>query len=393
VRLVGAVQDITGQKRTEEALHDADQRKNEFLAMLSHELRNPLAPIRNAVHILDKAAPGGAQARRAQRIIDRQVTHLARLIEDLLDVTRISRGKIELRCERLELNGLIRRTAEDHRSELAQGEIDFALEVTDVPLYVNGDPTRLAQVVGNLLQNAAKFTPAGGRVKLSLDAADGEAVIRLEDTGRGISADTLAHLFEPFVQGEKGLDRSRGGLGLGLALVKGLTELHHGKVSVHSDGVGRGAQFVVKLPLDRAAAAPQEEAEQPAAAKRCSLKVLVIEDNVDAAESLKEVLELDAHVVEVAHEGREGIEKARRFHPDVILCDIGLPQMDGYQVARELRTDASLSSTYVVALSGYAQPEDVERSRLAGFDEHLVKPPDLGALDRMLRELPHTARL
>ena len=246
-RLIGAVQDITERKQAEEALREADRRKNEFLGVLSHELRNPLTPIRNSLYILERATPGGEQARRAHAVIDRQVSHLTRLVDDLLDVTRISRGKVRLQRTRLDLVDVVRRTVEDHRTLLEDHEVTVTLP--DDAVWIDGDPARLAQVVGNLLSNAAKFTPEDGKVSVSLTQAGDRAVLEVADTGLGIDPETLKRLFEPFAQADRSLDRSRGGLGLGLALVKGMVELHGGEVSAHSDGPGRGARFTVKLPL------------------------------------------------------------------------------------------------------------------------------------------------
>ncbi len=370
-------------------LRETDERKNHFMAMLSHELRNPLAPIRNSVYILERAAPGGAQARRALAVIDRQAHHMTRLVDDLLDVTRISRGKIRLQRERFELSALVRRAAEDQRSVFGKAGVQLEVRAADHPIEVNGDPTRIAQVIGNLLQNAAKFTPRGGRAILSVErSGEGVAAVHVRDDGPGIAPDGLAHVFEPFVQGDRTLDRSHGGLGLGLALVKGLVELHGGAVEGRSAGAGHGAEFVVTLPLAPAeppglSAAPPPAAAAPARARR----VLVIEDNSDAAATLREVLELNDHLVEVVSTGREGIEKAREFRPDVVLCDIGLPEMDGYEVARAMRSDPALRSIHLVALSGYASPDDVERAIEAGFDRHMAKPPSLLDLERTLGEV------
>jgi signal transduction histidine kinase/ActR/RegA family two-component response regulator len=364
-------------------LVEADLRKNEFLAVLSHELRNPLAPIRNSVYILERAAPGGERANRALEVIERQVQHMARLVDDLLDVTRISRGKVHLKCERVELDRIVRGACEDLRELFRASGLELCAAVADEPLVVDGDPTRLAQVTSNLLQNAAKFARQGGRAWLTLAPGEGgQAVLQVRDDGAGIERDLLPAIFEPFVQADRTLDRSRGGLGLGLALVKGFVELHGGSVSAESEGPGRGALFTVRLPIDaretRAPAlAPAGERAGP------PRRVLVVEDNADAARSLVEALELVHHRVEVAFDGPSGIERAHAFAPDVVLCDIGLPGLDGYGVARAMRADPALRSVYLVALSGYAAPEDVERSIEAGFDLHMPKPPDLEALERV----------
>ncbi|MDF2692644.1 MAG: sensor hybrid histidine kinase [Labilithrix sp.] len=347
------VEEITDRKRAEEMLRslneqlqEADRRKNQFLAMLSHELRNPLAPIRSGLYILDRATPGGQQAKRAMAVIDRQVNHLTRLVDELLDVTRISRGKIRLQRERLELRELTRHVADDHRALFASAGLQFDVATGEAPLYADGDSTRLAQVIGNLLTNAAKFTPRGGRVSLSLDSDDETAAIQVRDTGVGIAPLLLDKLFVPFTQGDATLDRSKGGLGLGLALVRGLVELHGGTVSVQSAGLGAGAEVTVKLPLEESdARVPEHGPVRLGSSAGQALRVLVIEDNLDAADSLKEAFELNGHRVETASTGLEGIAKARAFGPDVVLCDIGLPGIDGFEVARQLRADPVLGTT------------------------------------------------
>jgi PAS domain S-box-containing protein len=373
-------------ERLLEALREADRRKDDFLGMLSHELRNPLAPIRNSLYILERAAPGGEQARRAHTVIDRQVGHLARLVDDLLDVTRISRGKIRLQRTRIDLVEVVRRAVEDLSAPLQGHEV--AIELPDESVWVDGDPTRLAQVIGNLLTNAAKFTPREGAISVSLRRREGRAELEIADTGIGIDAEMLQKLFEPFAQADRSLDRSRGGLGLGLALVKGLVEQHGGEVSAHSDGPGRGARFTLAFPLDqRGAAAPGPSQVQAAAGPRRS--VLIVEDNKDAADSLFEALSLSDHRVTVAYDGEAGVAKARELRPEVVLCDIGLPAgMDGYAVARSLRRDSRTTSAYLVALTGYAQPEDRHRALDAGFDTHLAKPLDLAELERLLAQAP-----
>jgi len=378
--------DITERRRAEDALREADRRKDEFMAVLSHELRNPLAPIRNSLHILERAAPGGDQARRAQTVIDRQVGHLSHLVDDLLDVTRISRNKVRLDRQVLDLNDLVRRTIEDHRSLFEKNEVRVEARFAPEPIRVNADGTRLAQVVGNLLQNAAKFTSRGQHttVSVSVDRAQQQAVISVSDTGVGMPPEVLARLFQPFMQADTTLDRSKGGLGLGLALVKGLVELHGGTIDAHSDGLGRGAEFIVRLPLAIEAGAAAEA--KRASSKPAGRRVLIIEDNIDAADSLREVLEFGEHEIVVAYNGPEGVAKAREFRPEVVLCDIGLPGMDGFDVARAFRADEGLKGTYLVALSGYALPEDVQRAQEAGFDRHLAKPPSLEKIEEVLAD-------
>ena len=381
--------------RAEEALRTAnaelvenDRRKNDFLAMLSHELRNPLSPIANSVYVLDHAAPGSDQARRAQAVIGRQVAQLTRLVDDLLDVTRITRNKIHLQRHRLELNELVQRVTEDHRSLFDRNEVALELRLGLEPAMVDGDANRLAQVIGNLLNNAAKFTGPGGctRVSVATDSAIRRAVVRVADTGVGVAPDMLGRLFDPFIQAEPKLDRSKGGLGLGLTLARGLVSLHGGELSVRSEGLGKGTELVVHLPLAGDGAVHRPDAEQ--CAQRAGRRVLIIEDNTDAADSLRIVLELAGHEVAVAYNGADGLDAARELLPEVLLCDLGLPDMDGFAVARAFRADERLRSTLLVALSGYTQAEDKQRAAAAGFERHLAKPPSLPQIERLLAEAP-----
>ena len=388
-----ATVDLTAMKAAEEAareanqrLEEADRRKNEFLAILSHELRNPLAPITTALYLLDHAPPGGELASRAKGIISRQVAQLSNLINDLLDVTRITRNKVQLQRERLELNEVVARTVEDNRALFEAAGVSLEWHPAARPLTVFADRTRVSQIVGNLLQNAAKFTSAGGHTRVSVDADGAQAVVCVVDDGAGMDAETLAGLFQPFVQADHTLDRTRGGLGLGLALVKGLVELHGGTIQAASGGIGDGAQFEVRLPLEAEALQPAEE--NVAAALKTPRRVLIIEDNRDAADGLRAVLELAGHRVEMANNGVEGLARARAFRPEVVLCDIGLPGMNGYEVARACRADALLKDAFLVALSGYARPEDLRRSADAGFDRHLAKPPSIEALQVLLATAP-----
>ena len=367
-------------------LMEADQRKNEFLAVLSHELRNPLTPVRNSLYIL-KRDPGGAQEKHALEVLDRQIGQLVRLVDDLLDVTRIARNKIQLRRSPVDFNDLVRRTLDDYRFLFGERSIAVETMFTTEPLPIHGDRERLAQVIGNLLQNAAKFTPVGGRVQIGTAIPSrGRTVLRILDNGAGIDPALLRRLFQPFMQAEATLDRSKGGLGLGLALVKGLVEMHGGEVGAHSDGPGKGAEFIVELPLESTLALTAHPAETGPKAR--GRRVLIIEDNVDAADSLCEVLEFSAHVVEVAYRGSEGLAKARQFQPEIVLCDIGLPGMDGYEVARAFRADESLRDIFLVALTGYALPEDLERAREAGFARHLAKPPSIEQIEDLIDNAP-----
>jgi two-component system CheB/CheR fusion protein len=391
--ILNTVWETTESKRMEQELRLAnqrlredDQRKNEFLAMLSHELRNPLAPIRNSLYVLNRAEQGSEQAKRAQATIDRQTAHLTRLVDDLLDLTRISKGKIQLRKQVVDLSDLVRRTVDDHRSLFVADGLGLEVVVPDAAFWVDGDATRLTQVLGNLLHNAAKFSDRGGHASVSLAREQNLAVISVRDTGVGLSPEIIPRIFEPFTQADTTLDRTRGGLGLGLALVKGLIELHGGSVAAQSEGIGQGSEFNIRLPLLELAT--DREAAPSARRATATRRVLVIEDNLDAAESLREVLEFGGHTVELANSGRDGIDKSQVFRPEVILCDIGLPGMDGYEVARRLRADKSLASAYLVALTGYALPEDLAKAKEAGFDEHIAKPASLERIEQLLANAP-----
>jgi PAS domain S-box-containing protein len=381
--IVGMSRDITERKRMEESLREADRRKDEFLGMLSHELRNPLAPIRNALYLLERAEPGGEQACRAMAVASRQVAHLTRLVDDLLDVTRIARGKVELRRAALDLAALARRTAEDHRGLLLERGVRLTVDTPARPVLVYGDETRLAQVLGNLLQNAAKFTPAGGGVDVVVASTEGQAAVRVRDSGAGIDPALLQSVFEPFTQAKQTLARSEGGLGLGLALVRGLVGLHGGSVSAHSEGPGRGSELEVRLPLLSGERPTTVPGPAPVAGRATRRRVLVVDDNRDAAETLAQLVTLFGHDAEVAFDGPSAISKAEEHPPDLVLCDLGLPGMDGYSVARSLRAGGARAAR-LIALSGYAQPEDVARAEAAGFDGHLPKPADPARIEQLL---------
>jgi len=395
VRAIVTYRDISGLVEARRYLSDAnaqlvemDRRKNEFIAVLSHELRNPLAPIKNCLYILEQAAPGGEQARRAKQTIDRQVKQLVRLVDDLLDVTRIARGKVELQRQQLDVCELLLRTLEDHRSEFERARIRLQFNRCPDSVWVDADANRIAQAIGNVLQNAAKFTPAGGAVTVHIasDAAAGQAVIRVADSGIGMEPEVLSRLFQPFMQGDHTMDRSKGGLGLGLALVKGLIELQGGTVEAESQGSNCGTLFTMRLPLARESVSlVRLHAHKAPIPKH---RVLIIEDNTDAADSLCELLELEQHEVAVAYDGPSGIVKAREWRPTVILCDIGLPGMNGYEVAKAIRAEPLLNVSNLVALSGYSLREDVKQAMDAGFDGHMAKPPSLTQLKSLLAGLP-----
>jgi signal transduction histidine kinase/DNA-binding response OmpR family regulator len=374
-------------------IQEVDRRKSDFLAMLSHELRNPLAPIRNAVQILRLLGLKDPDLTQARDMIDRQVTHMSRLIDDLLDMSRLSRGKILLRKEGLDLMELVRDTVDDYRSFLEANDVRLELQLPERPLYTEGDATRLAQVIGNVLHNASKFTDSGGQVAVTLTASadDTTAVISIRDTGIGVEPEMLARMFDSFTQADGSLDRSRGGLGLGLALVKGLVEMHGGTVAAYSGGLGQGTEVTIRLPLTAAPATPRRPA-RPARTSAEGLRILVIEDNPDTAESMRVLLSLSGHEVEVALNGLAGMEAAHRHQPEVVLCDIGLPGgMDGYAVARALRKDPILSRAFLIAATGYGQEEDQRRCQEAGFDAHFTKPLDFTELQRVLASLPARA--
>jgi CheY-like chemotaxis protein len=327
------------------------------------------------LHLLRRADTGGPTGEQARARIERQIHHLTRLIDDLLDVSRITCGQVQLRREYLDLAQVVRTTAGDRRHALEQAGLRLALDVPVTPVWVWADTTRLAQVLTNLLDNAAKFTDRGGdaTVRLQEDAGRGQAVLSVRDTGIGIEAQFLARLFSVFGQGDRTLDRARGGLGLGLVLVKALVELHGGRVQAASAGPGQGAEFTVYLPLVAQPAAPaQPQAVPPASG--VGLRILVVEDHRDTADSLRLLLELQGHHVTVAYTGPDGVQAARTARPDIVLCDIGLPGMDGYTVAGELRGRPETARARLIAVTGYGQDEDRRRSRQAGFDAHLVKP-------------------
>jgi two-component system CheB/CheR fusion protein len=357
------------------------------MAALSHELRNPLAPIRSSLAVLQRIGPQNEMAERARSVIDRQVIHLVRIVDDLLDVTRIARGKVHLQRQLLDLAELGRCTTDDHRPAFEAAGIALEWRFTGPPLWVDADRTRLAQVIGNLLGNALKFTPRGGHVTITLRSDLGQAILTVRDDGIGIAPEMQPHLFEPFVQAAQSLDRSRGGLGLGLSMVKGLLELHRGTVEVSSPGVGKGAVFTVRLPRAR----PPSELPPPPPLHPAQRRVLVIEDSVDAADCLRDLLLLDGHNVQVAYSGPTGLALAEEFQPEVVLCDIGLPGMDGYQIARVIRSRHADPRPCLIALSGYALPEDRRRALQSGFDRHIAKPPSLEELKTAMLGAPSFA--
>jgi PAS domain S-box-containing protein len=384
--------EVTEKRRAEDALakakaaaEEANRAKDHFLAVLGHELRNPLAPIRNSVALLNRLGPQDPTVHRASEIIDRQVRQMTRLIDDLLDVSRIASGKITLRNEELDLAAVVQSAVEDHRPLLEANGLTLRFEASREPVMVFGDAARIIQIVGNFLTNAGKFTDRGGQVDVRVANEGDHASIRVCDSGIGMDAATLARLFRPFAQGEHGFERNQGGLGLGLALVQGLSELHGGRVQASSAGPGRGSEFALILPRLMQVAAPKPQESQPPGRALQPQHILVIEDNEDAAETLRMLLELSGHSVEVAHTGPEGLARACALTPDIVLCDIGLPGgMSGYEVAQAMRRRPELRSACLVAMTGYGQEEDRKQAREAGFDHHLTKPADPEALERLL---------
>ncbi|QRN96579.1 CHASE domain-containing protein [Archangium violaceum] len=380
--------------RVEEQLREADRRKDDFLAMLAHELRNPLAPVLTAVQLMERKLEEGQDIGRERDVVERQVHHMRRLVDDLLDVSRVTRGKIQLQKRPVELVAAVGRALEAARPFSESRAHTLSARLPLVPVWTEADPVRLEQVFTNLLHNAAKYSERGGRITLSLAREGGEAVVRVEDTGMGIPAEALPHLFEPFMQVARTLDRAQGGLGLGLTLVKQLVEMHGGRVEAASEGVGRGSVFTVRLPLLPEARVPVEpedarpEREMPSARRR----VLVVDDNVDAAELLGEVLELDGHQVTVVHDGPAALELVGGVDPDVVFLDIGLPGMDGYEVARRMRQRPGGADLMLVALTGYGQASDRQRSHEAGFDTHLVKPVELDTVRALVADAERPSR-
>jgi len=371
--------EIVRSRQAEERLQDANQRKDEFLAMLSHELRNPLAPIRNAVEVIRRLAPPDPKLTMARDVVDRQVSLLARLVEELLDVSRISQGKISLKKEPIELSRILSHSVETARPLIDARAQTLTVSAPPAPVWLSADFARLSQVVANLLNNAAKYTAEGGRIELIADAAEGEAKISVRDNGTGIEAALLPKVFDLFVQGDRSLDRGQGGLGIGLTLVKRLVELHQGTVGVASDGPGRGSTFTVTLPCI-SAVEPQRAAPSVIPLKSSSevygRRVLVVDDNVDAAESTAAFLRLEGHEVKAVHDGLQALASLKVFDPHVVVLDIGLPGLDGYAVARQLRERGDTSHVLLIALTGYGQKEDRARAAAAGFDYHYVKPAD-----------------
>ena len=382
--------EVTERARAEQALHEADRNKDEFLAMLSHELRNPLAPILNALQLM-RMKPPERQLQWAQDVIQRQLASLTRLVDDLLDVSRITRGKITLTREPLEIATLITRAVETIQPLIQERDHQLLLQLPQEPLRVNGDPTRLTQALGNVLGNAAKYTDRGGRIDLRCSRQGADVEIRVRDNGIGIPAELLPRIFDLFMQLDRRSDYSTSGLGIGLALVRRLVEMHGGSITAHSAGVGAGSEFVIRLPVCADTGAGVEDPLEVAGsheAPAVSRRILLADDNADALESLATVLRLRGHEVFSAANGALAFETAARHMPEVALLDIGMPLLDGYEVARRIRAQQWGKTVTLVALTGWGQESDRRRSQEAGFDTHLVKPLDLDKLTALLAQLP-----
>lgn len=390
VGIIGVARDVTEQHRQEEELRAADRRKDEFLAVLAHELRNPLAPLRHNLEIL-RVSTDPALCEEARSVMGRQVNQLTRLVDDLLDVSRIGRGKVTLRRERMDVAAAARAAVEAVRPALVAAGHELTVELPSLATYVEADPTRLTQVLTNLLQNAIKYSPPGGRIRLSATRDGNEAVLRVRDAGVGIPAEMLERVFEPFAQVGDSLERSQGGLGIGLTLVRSLVELHGGKVAAYSDGPNRGSEFVVRLPLraeERAEAKDNPGTAAVPAPSTAGRRVVVADDNTDAARSLATLLRLMGHAVREANDGPSALAACVEFDPELVLLDLGMPGMSGYEVARALRGRSSTAGAVLAALTGWGADEDRRRTREAGFDHHLTKPADPEAIRALLAELP-----
>jgi two-component system, chemotaxis family, CheB/CheR fusion protein len=371
-------------RQANERLVESDQGKDRFLAVLAHELRNPLMPIKHSLYLLEHLPADADVARHARAIIGRQVDQMARLVNDLLDVTRIHHDKLDLQRAAIDLREVVTKTLEDHRAVFLERGIGLHEHRPPQPMWIYGDASRLGQVLGNLLHNALKFTNRGNDVDVELEQQADHAVLRVRDTGMGIAPEFLPRIFELFSQAERSRERTAGGLGLGLTLVRSLVELHGGTVAAHSEGPGRGAQFTLTLPLDTMPVVPAPLPAAPQHHTHSRRRVLLVEDDVDSAEVLCEMLRAEGHEVVVCHSGAEAIEKAASIKPEAVLCDIGLPDIDGYEVARRLRSQRQADRPALIALTGYATREAQQKAIDAGFDRHVIKPSSPEELEEAL---------
>jgi PAS domain S-box-containing protein len=378
VAVAGTTRDITERKQMEASLRESDRRKDEFIAMLAHELRNPVAPIRNAGELLSRLATDERQVALAG-VLKRQTEQLSRLLDDLLEVARVTQGRIELRREIVAIQACVQLAVEAVEPMIKERHQRLSVTREGLSIFVHADKARLTQCIANLLTNAAKFTPANGDICVNSRVENGHAIIEVRDTGVGIAADLLPQLFDLFVQGHRSLDRSEGGLGIGLSVCKRLIEMHGGHVTASSEGTGHGATFAIHLPLAREESAPRESTSEASSANR---RILVVDDNKDAADSLAALLEIEGHQVKAVYTPEEGLEEVELLKPDLVLLDIGLPRITGYEVAQRIKAAHPLMC--VVALSGYGRPEDKQRATAAGFDAHLVKPVDFDDLRQVI---------
>ena len=386
----GVVRDITERKRAEEALRDADRRKNEFLATLAHELRNPLAPIRNAVQVLMAKDPRPSDLKWGAEMIERQVRHMARLLDDLLDVSRITHGKLQLRTERVELAAIVQNAVEANRSLIDERDQDLVVSLPPKAVYLDADPVRLTQVFSNLLNNAAKYSPPGGLIQLRVDPSGSDVIVSVKDDGIGISDEMVPQVFDVFSQAKDAVERSQGGLGIGLSLVRRLVELHGGRVEARSPGLGKGSEFVVRLPvmLGPALEQPAPRVEVRERGQHTMRRALIVDDLKDSADSLAMLLRAMGHEAHTAYDGEQAVVAAQNLRPDLILLDLGMPKLNGYDACRLIRLQPWAKGTVLVALTGWGQADDRLRAIEAGFHQHIVKPVDPGALSQLLASLP-----
>ena len=384
--------EITDRKRAEEALRQADRRKDEFLALLAHELRNPLAPLRNGLQVVKLAAGDARTVSQARTMMERQLGHMVRLIDDLLDISRITRNKMELRRSRVLLADVVSSAVETARPAIEQAGHELTVSLLPERMHIDADLTRLAQVFGNLLSNSAKYTPRGGHIWLSAELKGQEVIVSVRDNGIGIPAESLHSIFDMFCQVDRSIERSTGGLGIGLALVKGLVEMHGGTVTAESPGPGKGSTFRVKLPVlkERAESMPELPSDERRCATSRRRRILVVDDNRDSAASMAMMLKLRGDEVRTAHDGIEAVEIADTFRPQVILMDVGMPQLNGLEATRRIRQQPWAKATTIIALTGWGLEGDKERSREAGCDRHLVKPVDIPDLEKLLAETEPT---
>jgi signal transduction histidine kinase len=376
-----------------EALNDADRRKDEFLATLAHELRNPLAPIRNGLQVIRLARGNTKAIEQSHVMMERQLGQMVRLVDDLTDVSRISRGKLELKTEQIQLAAVVNSAVETSRPIIDQLEHELTVLLPEQPIIIDADLTRLAQVFVNLLNNSAKYSERGGNISLTVELQGSDVVVSVRDTGIGIAADQLPRIFELFSQADRSLERTQGGLGIGLTLVRQLVEMHGGRVEAHSEGAGKGSEFVVQLPIIVEPSVPKaENGSEHQPAPKLGLRILVVDDNQDSAASLSMMLKLMGNDTHTVYDGEEAIAAVGKYRPDVILLDIGMPKLNGYEACRRIRQQPGGEKLTIIAQTGWGQEDDRQRTHDAGFDHHLVKPIDSAALMKMLAESPDAAR-